>query len=189
MSTSLRKILQIIVLFWTFSAHLVSAVTYQYVVTYGAGDYVCHATISVYINSSNPATTPEITVAQAYCITSNGATGESYDIPLNTNSGITAYIESLGPATSRGDRGFEIGFTQAQQDLLDGEIPAMQPRLNFYTDPQGEPLGACSYRQGAVAFAQADGSAIQPYTNCPVGSALIGSIGRWLICQIGCQNF
>ncbi|RMZ69056.1 hypothetical protein GMOD_00002968 [Pyrenophora seminiperda CCB06] len=189
MSTSLQKILQIIVFFWTLSAHLVSAVTYRYVITYGAGRYVCHATVSIYINSSNSHTVPQITLAQAYCVAANGASGENYDIQLNTNHGVIAYINQLGPATNRGDRGFEIGLNQAQQNLPGVVIPAMVPRINFYTNPQGEPLGACSYRQGAVAFAQADGSAIRPYSRCPAGSALIGSIGRWLICNINCNRF
>ncbi|EFQ93381.1 hypothetical protein CFE70_001068 [Pyrenophora teres f. teres 0-1] len=189
MSTMLQKSLQIVVLFWTLSAHLVSAVSYKYVITYGAGAYICHATVGIYINSSNPVTKAEITLQGAYCVTSNGASGETYDIPLNVESGIVAYINNLGPSSTRGDRGFEIGFNQAKQDLAGVTIIRMDPRVSFYTDPEGEPLGACSYRQGAVAFAQADGSALEPYSRCPVGSALIGSVGRWLICNIGCNRF
>ncbi|TDZ10623.1 hypothetical protein C8034_v009258 [Colletotrichum sidae] len=127
---------------WVQLAQPIWAVTYTYVFTYGAGDYVCHARMEVYINSQNPASTP-----------GNGAT-----------TGAGAYILDLGPANRNGHRGFEIGINQAAQSLPGNRrIPILFPRVNLYTDMAGEPLGVCSYRQGAIAWAQNDGTALRPY--------------------------
>lgn len=180
-------------LLWNQLASFASAVVFNYIITYGAGEYICHATTLIYINSSNPTSQPEVDLRSVYCVRADGSTGSTFDIPVvGTNGAITgasSYITDLGPVTSRGDRGFEIGINQVASTFAnDVHILGMNPRLNMYTDSQGYPLGACSYRQGAVSFAQDDGSVLPPYSSCP-GGTLVGSIGRWLICQVGCGRF
>ncbi|KAL0939150.1 uncharacterized protein CTRU02_205760 [Colletotrichum truncatum] len=193
MAFSVQHGLLALLLAWTQLVSFASATTYSYTITYGAGNYVCHARVQVYINSSNPTTAPEADLRNVYCVQASGGTG-TYDVPVRGDNGAitgaSTYIMNLGPATSRGDRGFEIGIDQPAITYAGNvRIPGMNPRLNLYTNARGEPLGACSYRQGAIVLAQSDGSPMEPYRSCPVGSVLAGSIGRWLICQVGCGRF
>ncbi|TDZ74751.1 hypothetical protein CTRI78_v000316 [Colletotrichum trifolii] len=133
-------------LVWVQLAQPIWAVTYTYVFTYGAGDYVCHGRLEVYINSENPASRPEVTLRSVYCAPAAGGSADVHDVPVAGQNGATtgagAYILDLGPANRNGHRGFEIGINQAAQPLAGNRrIPIMFPRVNLYTDMAGEPLG------------------------------------------------
>ncbi|ENH72026.1 hypothetical protein Focb16_v005858 [Fusarium oxysporum f. sp. cubense] len=195
------KSLMSLLLLFTHLAHLAQAVEYKWVFTYGDpnSNVVCHAGFSIFLHTQRPYNAPSAKLIFVECATNGGDPGHSSTtvLPLSGSQVPQIYITPLDPHTSSGDVGFEIGINQPALNFADRTIPAMNPRVNMYTTGTGVFLGHCSYRQGAIQLAQYNGQAEIPYTplpthdDCPAGTSQdrTQSIGRWLLCQLGCGKF
>ncbi|TDZ40812.1 hypothetical protein CTRI78_v010102 [Colletotrichum trifolii] len=172
----------------------VQAYNYRYIITYGTGNFICHADFNI-ISYENPTMVPFIIGNSIYCVMGNNEFGDSFDVPVqsaNAPNGADFYTLNLNPAhpvNQHGHHGVEIGINQPALTFANNvHLPAVNPRFDMYFDVAGQPLGACSYRQGALQLAQRNGAAVAPY-NCPPGVPRGLQIGRWAACLFSCSRF
>ncbi|TDZ36362.1 hypothetical protein C8035_v001636 [Colletotrichum spinosum] len=166
----------------------VSANTYT--LTYGDDTWICHATFDVAVNHDEH--NAIVTTSRAFCTFTHSEGIATFVLPLypENSRGVNAYALSLGPLNQQGHFGLEIGVDQPATTFANNvQVPAFNPRFDFYFNNLGQPLGPCNYRQGGLQLAAGDGIGVHPYRSCPPGSPRTHNLGRWFSCIIPCNRF
>ncbi|KAI1667410.1 hypothetical protein Ptr902_12421 [Pyrenophora tritici-repentis] len=154
---------------------------YDYVITFGDANWICHVKISII--TSTLGNSVHVDDTTAWCADAGAALGAEihHNIPAQD---IEAYLTDLGPATQMGDHHFEVGINMRSFWL----IPEMRPRVDMITNFDLVPQGFCNQRQGTVEVAQ-DAGEIAPRAECPAGSLSSSRFGIWTACFASCARF
>ncbi|KAE8835627.1 hypothetical protein P3342_011584 [Pyrenophora teres f. teres] len=166
------------VLAWLFFTPIAAYGIYDYVITYGDENWICHVKITII--TSTVGNSIHVDEETAWCADAGASLGSEihHDIPSRD---IEVYLTDLGPATQTGDHHFEVGINKRSFWL----IPQMNPRVDMITNFDLDPIGFCSQRQGTVDIAQSDGE-MAPRTECPSGSTSTSRFGIWTACFAAC---